>query len=87
MASKQFVVSRRGFLKLATARAAASGPAKNLKAGKQGGSLDAQAFVEIMKGNPGSLHLVDVRDAGEFAAGPRPARRRRMASASPADRG
>lgn len=54
---------------LAAAKPAASGPAKSLKAGKQEGSLDAQVFVEIMKTKPGSIHLVDVRDAGEFATG------------------
>lgn len=54
---------------LAAAKPAASGPAKSLKAGKQEGSLDAQAFMEIMQAKPESLYLVDVRDANEVAAG------------------
>lgn len=54
---------------LAATKPAASGPVKSLKPGKQEGSLDAQAFVEIMRTKPESIYLVDVRDAGEVAAG------------------
>lgn len=50
-------------------KAAAGGAQKGLKAGKQEGSLDQAAFVEIMRTKPESIHLVDVRDANEYAAG------------------
>ncbi|MFZ5584296.1 MAG: rhodanese-like domain-containing protein [Thermodesulfobacteriota bacterium] len=53
----------------AAPKASAGGPAKGLKAGKQEGSLDQAAFQEIIKTKPDTIHLVDVRDPNEFAAG------------------
>jgi rhodanese-related sulfurtransferase len=48
--------------------AAQSGPAK-LKAGKEEGSIDTEAFKKIVKTNPQSIYLIDVRDPDEFATG------------------
>jgi len=39
------------------------------KAGTEEGSIDIAEFEKIIKENPGSIYLVDVRDADEFAAG------------------
>ncbi|BAN34986.1 rhodanese-like protein [Sulfuricella denitrificans skB26] len=47
-----------------TAKAAAS-----IEAGKEKGSISVASFERIMKENPDSLLLVDVRDAKEFKAG------------------
>ncbi|GAO37567.1 rhodanese-like protein [Sulfuricella sp. T08] len=47
-----------------TARTAAS-----IEAGKEKGSISVASFERIMKENPDSLLLVDVRDAKEFKAG------------------
>ncbi len=48
----------------ATAKATAS-----IEAGKEKGSITVASFERIMKENPDSLLLVDVRDAKEFKAG------------------
>jgi len=39
------------------------------KSGKEEGSIDIPAFEKIVKENPESIYLVDVRDADEFAKG------------------
>jgi rhodanese-related sulfurtransferase len=49
------------------ARAVTSAPA--LVAGKEKGSVSVASFEKTWKENPGSVMLVDVRDAKEFAAG------------------
>ncbi|MDJ0856123.1 MAG: rhodanese-like domain-containing protein [Desulfobacterales bacterium] len=46
-----------------------SGQVANIKAGKEEGSIEIVAFETIMRDNPGSIYLVDVRDADEFALG------------------
>lgn len=48
--------------------AVASAPTQ-IKAGKEEGSIDVETFKKIMKENPKSIYLVDVRDPDEFAAG------------------
>lgn len=50
---------------------AAAGTAKaaSIEAGKEKGSIAVASFERIMKENPDSLLLVDVRDAKEFKAG------------------
>jgi rhodanese-related sulfurtransferase len=50
---------------------AAAKPAANgmLKAGKEEGSVDNDSFIEIVKNNPESIMLIDVRDADEFKLG------------------
>lgn len=40
-----------------------------LKAGKEEGSIDLATFERLVKENPERLHIVDVRDADEFAKG------------------
>jgi len=40
-----------------------------VKAGKEEGSIDIEAFKQIVNENPDSIYLVDVRDADEFAKG------------------
>jgi rhodanese-related sulfurtransferase len=40
-----------------------------VKAGTDEGSIDFDNFGKILKENPQSIHLVDVRDPDEFAAG------------------
>ena len=50
--------------KVASASAAAP-----VKAGAEEGSIDIAAFQKIIKDNPDSIMLVDVRDPGEYAAG------------------
>ena len=40
-----------------------------LKAGKEEGSVDTDTFINIVKNNPASIMLIDVRDADEFNAG------------------
>ncbi|MEW5910142.1 MAG: rhodanese-like domain-containing protein [Thermodesulfobacteriota bacterium] len=42
---------------------------EKLKSGKEEGSIDISSFEKLIKENPESLFLVDVRDADEFAAG------------------
>ena len=48
--------------------AVASAPVQ-VKAGTEEGSIDIEQFKTIMTQNPGSVHLIDVRDADEFATG------------------
>ena len=43
--------------------------AAKLKSGKEEGSIDITEFEKIVKENPESIFLVDVRDADEFAKG------------------
>jgi len=40
-----------------------------LKAGKEEGSIDTETFKKIVKNNPESIMLIDVRDADEFIKG------------------
>ena len=40
-----------------------------LKSGKEEGSVDVGAFTKLVKENPRSVYLVDVRDADEFSTG------------------
>jgi len=40
-----------------------------LKAGKEEGSIDTDTFIKIVKNNPESIMLIDVRDADEFKLG------------------
>ena len=40
-----------------------------IKPGKEEGSIDLAEFTKIVKENPGSIYLVDVRDSDEFATG------------------
>ena len=40
-----------------------------LKSGKEEGSIDRDTFVKIVKSNPESIMLIDVRDADEFKTG------------------
>jgi rhodanese-related sulfurtransferase len=42
---------------------------KSIKAGKEEGSIDIEAFKKILKENPDSIMLVDVRDPDEYTAG------------------
>lgn len=54
------------------AASGAGGTAKvsaSIEAGKEKGTITVASFERIMKGNPDSLLLVDVRDAKEFKAG------------------
>ena len=52
---------------------AGSGDAKKIvikpKSGKEEGSIDIPEFEKIVKENPESIFMVDVRDADEFAKG------------------
>lgn len=75
---KTFVEGYPEWVKLygeAAAPAAASGagattkPGASIEAGKEKGTITVASFERIMKENPGSLLLVDVRDAKEFQAG------------------
>ena len=40
-----------------------------LKTGKEEGSIDTETFKQIVKTNPESIYLIDVRDPDEFATG------------------
>jgi rhodanese-related sulfurtransferase len=51
------------------AAGAAAKPTAALVPGKEKGSVTVASFEQVWKENPGSLMLVDVRDAKEFAAG------------------
>jgi rhodanese-related sulfurtransferase len=57
----------------AAAAAGAAGGVANVAAmlvpGKEKGTVTVDSFEKVWKENPGSLLLVDVRDAKEFAAG------------------
>jgi rhodanese-related sulfurtransferase len=46
-----------------------SASATQLKAGKEEGSVDTETLIQIVKNNPESIMLIDVRDADEFSAG------------------
>ena len=48
---------------------AKSAAASMLKAGKEEGSVDTDTFIKIVKNDPASIMLIDVRDADEFKAG------------------
>lgn len=48
---------------------AASAAPVQVKAGAEEGSIDIEQFKTIMAEKPDSVHLIDVRDADEFAAG------------------
>ena len=43
--------------------------AVQVKAGAEEGSIDITTFEKIIKENPQSIMLIDVRDADEYAAG------------------
>lgn len=51
-----------------TAAVAKAAPSQ-IKAGAEEGSIDIEAFKQIMAQNPGSVYLIDVRDADEFKTG------------------
>jgi rhodanese-related sulfurtransferase len=51
-----------------TATAAKAAP-KQIKGGAEEGSIDIDAFKQIIAQNPGSVYLIDVRDADEFKTG------------------
>jgi rhodanese-related sulfurtransferase len=51
------------------ANAAAGNPAAAIVAGKEKGTMTVASFEGLMKGSPGALLVVDVRDPKEFAAG------------------
>jgi rhodanese-related sulfurtransferase len=40
-----------------------------IKSGGEDGTISIESFQQIMKQDPGSIHLIDVRDADEFAEG------------------
>ena len=46
-----------------------SASSSKLKAGKEEGSVDTETFVKIVKENPESIMLIDVRDADEYQTG------------------
>lgn len=50
-------------------KAEAAKPAASLVAGKEKGSVTPASFRQLWQDNPGSMLLVDVRDAKEFAGG------------------
>ncbi|MDH3882759.1 MAG: rhodanese-like domain-containing protein [Desulfobacterales bacterium] len=52
-----------------SAAAAAKPAATQLKNGKEEGSIDTATFTNIVRNQPGSIYLIDVRDADEFANG------------------
>ncbi len=53
----------------AATHAAAAAPAAALVPGKEKGSVTVASFEQVWKTNPGSVMLIDVRDAKEFAGG------------------
>lgn len=65
-------IKRYGAPKAAAAPAAAAGAATasvQVEAGKEKGSVSTAWFERIMKENPGTLLVVDIRDPKEYAAG------------------
>jgi rhodanese-related sulfurtransferase len=52
-----------------TGTVAAKPGAAKLKTGKEEGSIDHETFKKIIATIPGSVYLIDVRDADEFATG------------------
>ena len=51
------------------ASAAKTAASKQLKAGKEEGSVDTETFKEVVASDPSSIMLIDVRDADEFKTG------------------
>ena len=51
------------------AASAKKASSSQLKAGKEEGSVDTEAFKKIVKNNPDSIMLIDVRDADEYKDG------------------
>ncbi|MGD8883163.1 MAG: rhodanese-like domain-containing protein [Desulfobacterales bacterium] len=51
---------------VASAKAASS---NSLKTGKEEGSVDTDTFIKVVKNNPESIMLIDVRDRDEFKTG------------------
>ncbi len=51
------------------AAAAKTAASKQLKAGKEEGSVDTETFKKIVATDPASILLIDVRDADEFKTG------------------
>ena len=51
------------------AASATTASSKQLKTGKEEGSVDTEAFKKIVADNPASIMLIDVRDADEFKKG------------------
>ena len=51
------------------AASATTASSKQLKTGKEEGSVDTEAFKKIVADNPESIMLIDVRDADEFKTG------------------
>ncbi|UCD33822.1 MAG: rhodanese-like domain-containing protein [Desulfobacterales bacterium] len=51
------------------AETAAQAAPVQIKAGKEEGSIDVATFEKILKENPESILLIDVRDSDEYAAG------------------
>ena len=43
--------------------------AASIKAGADGDTITIESFQAILKGSPDSIHMIDVRDADEFATG------------------
>lgn len=61
------------WVKIAGTQTAAASPAApaatQVKAGAEEGSIDIAYFQETLAANPEAFHLIDVRDADEFAKG------------------
>lgn len=53
----------------ATVASANAASSNQLKAGKEEGSVDTETFKKIVKDNPDSIMLIDVRDADEYTEG------------------
>ena len=51
---------------------AKTGAKSEIKAGPDGDTVTVASFKEILKNDPGSVHLIDVRDPNEFAKGALP---------------
>ena len=66
---KTYVEGYPEWLKLYGEAAAPSTKAASIEAGKEKGTITPASFERILKENPDSLLLVDVRDAKEFKAG------------------
>ena len=65
---KVFSAGYPAWKKVAAATAAKAAPAQ-VKAGKEEGSIAIASFKKIIKENPESILLIDVRDPDEFATG------------------
>ena len=68
---KVFAAGYPAWKKLAGTAGAAKAVAvpTQVKAGKEEGSIDIEYFKQTLAENPGSFHLIDVRDPDEFANG------------------